>query len=106
MEQEVTLYAQWLEWEKRFNYIVFSFDASASGYTPVERKTITFAEPCERELTKALVAQLQAAKVAVEAKAFADKKALDEKIQELLCLPAPAPIDDYAEACDINGHFI
>lgn len=94
MKLNVTVHAQWDQWEKKYVYTTWSYeDMSGQGYTPIQTVEVEFQEPPLEVLSNKTVAIWKKEQERIQAEATQKVNELQRQINEMLCLehkPEPA----------------
>lgn len=86
MQTDVYIHAHWNKYSEKFNYEVFNQDMTEYGYVLIEKRTLDFETPEEKQLriraADALAAKLQK----MRAEHYAEEQELETERKELLAL--------------------
>ena len=80
------IHAQWVPWNKKWEYTCWMADMSSSGYILLETRELEFESPSDQMLKGQLIRILRDKKKEVQAEAQVKLDAIDAEIQNLLAL--------------------
>ena len=90
MEMKKIVHAQWNKYSSAFHYELFDTDMTEYGYVKLEEVVIEFSSMNDVELRRLAAEALKLKRRKLIAEHHVAEQQIEEEIQSLLALPAPA----------------